>query len=69
MKLLNLDKPLVIFDIETTGNAISADKIVEIAFIKIWPNGRINKKDILLNPEIKIDPEAIAVHGIRNSHQ
>ena len=65
-KLLKLDKPLVIFDIETTGISISADKIVDLAYIKLWPDGRIKKEDILLNPEIKISLEAMAVHGIGN---
>ena len=65
-KFLKLDKPLVIFDIETTGLNISSDKIVEIAYIKIWENGRTKKDDMLFNPEIKISLEAVAVHGIRN---
>jgi len=65
-KLLKLDKPLVIFDIETTGLSLSADKIVELAYIKIWPNGMTKTEDIYLNPEIKISLEAQAVHGIKN---
>ena len=63
-KLLKLDKPLVVFDIETTGLSISSDKIVELAYAKIFPNGMIKKGDIYLNPEIKISLEAISVHGI-----
>jgi len=65
-KLLNLDKPLVVFDIETTGLNISSDKMVEIAYIKIWDNGRVKQDDMILDPEIKIGLEAIAIHGIRN---
>jgi len=65
-KLLKLDKPLVVFDIETTGLSLSADKIVELAYIKIWPNGMVKTGDIYLNPEIKISLEAQAVHGIKN---
>ncbi|MEA3398828.1 MAG: 3'-5' exonuclease [Patescibacteria group bacterium] len=65
-KMLKLDKPLIMFDIETTGRAISEDKIVEIAYIKIWPNGKMKKDDIIINPQIKISPEAASVHGIRN---
>lgn len=67
-KHLNLDKPLVIFDVETTGLNLHSDKIVELAYIKIWPGGRTKKDDMVLNPEITISPEAIAVHGIRNRH-
>lgn len=65
-KHLNLEKPLVIFDIETTGLGISADKIVALGYIKIYPNGMVKKEEILLNPKIKITPEATSVHGLRN---
>lgn len=66
IKLLKLDKPLVIFDIETTGGAISKDKIIEIAYLKICGNGKIIKDDIIFDPEIKISPESTAIHGIKN---
>ena len=66
VKILKLSKPLVIFDIETTGLNLSSDKIVELAYAKIWPSGRVKKGNMLLNPEIKISLEAVAVHGIRN---
>ena len=65
-KLLKLDKPLVVFDIETTGLNISSDKIVELAYIKIWENGRVKQDDMILDPQMKISLEAVAVHGIRN---
>ncbi len=67
-KLLKLDKPLVVFDIETTGLNLHSDKIVEIAYIKIWSNGKVKRDDMLLNPEMKISLEAVAVHGIRNRY-
>ena len=67
-KLLNLDRPLIIFDCETTGLAVSSDKIINLAYIKIWKDGLVKKDDITFDPEIKIDPEATAIHGIRNSH-
>ncbi|MCK5510298.1 3'-5' exonuclease [Candidatus Parcubacteria bacterium] len=67
-KYLNLDKPIIIFDCETTGMAISSDKIINIAYIKIFKEGHIKKDDIMLNPEMKIEPEATAIHGIRNRH-
>lgn len=66
IKLLGLNKPLVIFDCETTGLSISSDKIVSLAYIKIWPDGRLKKKNMLFNPELKIPAESIAIHGIRN---
>jgi len=64
VKLLKLDKPLVIFDIETTGSVIFKDKICELAYIKIWPDGRVKKDEMIFNPEISIDREASAVHGL-----
>lgn len=64
IKLLPLAKPLVIFDIETTGLSIMNDKIIEIAYTKIWQNGTVKEADIFFNPEMKISPAASAVHGI-----
>lgn len=68
VKLLKLDKPLVIFDLEATGLNLHSDKIVELAYIKVWPNSRTKKDDMLINPEMKIGREAIAIHGIRNRY-
>lgn len=65
-KLLAINKPFLVFDIETTGLAVSADKIIEIAYIKIWPNGRVKEDVILINPEMKIPEESTAIHGISN---
>lgn len=66
IKLLDINGPLVVFDVQTTGLAISTDKIVELAYVKVWPNGRIKRGDIMLNPEMNISLEATAVHGIKN---
>lgn len=66
VKLLKLDKPLVVFDISTTGPGISSDKIIQLAYTKIWPDGRTKQDDMFLNPEMKISAESIAIHGIRN---
>ena len=66
IQLLKLDKPLVVFDIETTGLSLSIDKIIEIAYVKVYPDGRLVEGDIFINPEIKISEESIAIHGITN---
>lgn len=66
-ELIYLDKPLVVFDLETTGLSVNLDRIVEIAYLKIWPDGRILKGDLLLNPEMAIPAEALAVHGISDA--
>jgi len=63
-QLIKLEKPLVIFDLETTGLSINLDRIIELAYLKISPDGTITKGDLLLNPGIKIPAEAMAVHGI-----
>ena len=63
-KLIKLDKPLVIFDLESTGLSITMDRIVEIAYLKIMPSGVIYKGDILINPEMSIPKEASEIHGI-----
>jgi len=68
MEILKLDKPLVIFDIETTGPNISIDKIVEIAYIKIWENGKMKRDDIYINPEVTIGKEVSAIHGLDNEN-
>ncbi|PIP34203.1 hypothetical protein COX69_02675 [Candidatus Falkowbacteria bacterium CG_4_10_14_0_2_um_filter_48_10] len=64
---LQIKKPLVIFDVETTGRNISADKIVALAYMKIWPEGRTQQAEYYFNPEVAISPESGSVHGITNS--
>jgi len=61
---LNLTKPLCFFDLETTGINISKDRIVEIAILKVYPNGKEENKTWLVNPEMKIPKEVIEIHGI-----
>jgi DNA polymerase III subunit epsilon len=61
---LKLTKPLICFDLETTGINTSNDRIVEISYIKTYPDERIEKKTYLLNPTISIPAGASAIHGI-----
>ena len=61
---LALKNPLVFFDLETTGLNVASDRIVEISWLKIQPDGRKSKQTQLVNPTIPIDPRAIAIHGI-----
>ena len=63
---LKLKRPLVFFDLETTGVNIGTDRIVEISILKVHPNGNKESYTWLVNPEIEIPAEAIAVHGITN---
>ena len=65
MKLpFQLDRPLVFFDLETTGVDVKTDRIVEIAFIKWWPRGDVLEKERRFNPGIPIPAAATAVHKI-----
>jgi len=61
---LKLTKPLVCFDLETTGINTSNDRIVEISYIKTYPDEKIEKKTYLLNPTIPIPAGASVIHGI-----
>ncbi|SKB68049.1 DNA polymerase-3 subunit epsilon [Salegentibacter holothuriorum] len=61
---LNLTKPICFFDLETTGTNVAKDRIVEIAILKVFPNGNKESKTWLVNPEMKIPKEVIAIHGI-----
>ncbi|MGC8823270.1 MAG: exonuclease domain-containing protein [Bacteroidales bacterium] len=63
---LNLKNPLVFIDIETTGLNVAQDRIVEITFLKVYPNGNEDLRTYRVNPEMPIDPRATAVHGITN---
>ena len=47
---LNLKNPLVFFDLETTGTNITTDRIIELAYVKVFPNGKTEEKDIYINP-------------------
>jgi len=61
---LNLKKPIVFFDLETTGVDVTNDHIVEISLIKVLPSGEEIEKTRRINPGVKIPPEATAVHHI-----
>ena len=61
---LNLKNPIIFFDLETTGVNITHDKIVEISYIKIYPNGEEEEKTLRVNPGCHIPEEATAVHHI-----
>ena len=61
---LNLKNPIVFFDLETTGTNIITDRIVEICYLKVHPNGREDAHTLRINPGMHIPEEASAVHGI-----
>lgn len=61
---LNLKSPLVFFDLETTGIDIVKDRIIEISYVKVFPNGKEETKTMRINPGIPIPPASTAIHGI-----
>ncbi len=61
---LNLKNPVVFFDLETTGTNINSDRIVEICYLKVHPNGNEEAKTLRINPEMHIPEQASEVHGI-----
>src|SRR5215467_5042461 len=63
---LNLQKPLAVIDLETTGLDFARDRIVEIAVLKIMPDGNEHEKQTLVNPGIPIPQRATELNGITN---
>lgn len=68
MNHLRLKRPIAFFDLETTGTDLVNDRIVEIAIVKIFPNGSRQSLQSLVNPEMPIPPSASEVHGIYDHH-
>ena len=66
MEHLTLDRPLVVFDLETTGTDPASDKIVEISLLRLEPGGDSQTRTRRLNPGRPIPAGATAVHGIRD---
>jgi len=64
---LQLKNPIVFFDLETTGTNIVSDRIVEISYHKVSPNGREETKTIRINPEMHIPEASTAIHGITDA--
>ncbi len=63
---LNLTKPLVIFDLETTGLDLVKDRIIQISYIKVSPDGTEERVNHFVNPQRTIPPEVVALTGITN---
>ena len=63
---LNLQKPLVIFDLETTGLDLVKDRVIQISYIKVFPNGREERGNHLINPEKMIPQLVEDLTGIKN---
>jgi len=64
---LQLKRPMIFFDVETTGIDVVNDRILEISILKISPNGMEESKTMRINPTIPIPPESTKIHGISQS--
>ena len=63
---LNLTKPLVVFDLETTGLDLVNDRIIQLSYIKVYPDGNEERENLFVNPEKPIPAEVVALTGISN---
>lgn len=63
---LQLHRPLLVFDLETTGINFSKDRIIEMCMIKVNPDGQEETRVYRFNPGMPIPPESTAIHGIRD---
>ena len=63
---LNLQKPLVIFDLETTGLDMVKDRVIQLSYIKVFPDGHEERGNEIINPEKNIEPVITQLTGISN---
>lgn len=63
---LNLTRPLIVFDLETTGLDFIRDRIIQISYIKVSPDGTEERENIVVNPEKPIPHEVVELTGITN---
>src|ERR1017187_5035844 len=66
VRSLEIVRPLAFFDLETTGVDVAADRIVELAVLKLLPNGTEQTFHTLINPGVPIPVSASEIHGIRD---
>jgi DNA polymerase-3 subunit epsilon len=64
---LKLIRPLAFVDLETTGTNFVKDRIVEIAVLKLMPDGNVHEKQTRINPQVPIPPQVTAIHGISDN--
>ena len=63
---LNLTKPLIVFDLETTGLDLVKDRIIQISYIKVNLDGSEERVNQFVNPGCTIPPEVVTITGITN---
>ena len=67
LQFLTIQKPVVVFDLETTGLRIGADRIIEFGAVRIEPGHHTRELSLLVNPGITIPSQAVAIHGISDA--
>lgn len=65
---LNLTKPLIVFDLETTGLDLVKDRIIQISYIKVYPDGKEERSNQFVNPERSIPQEVVDITGITDAN-
>ena len=65
---LHLTKPLIVFDLETTGLDLVKDRIIQISYIKVFPDGKEERANIFVNPQRPIPAEVVTLTGISNEN-
>ena len=63
---LNITRPLIVFDLETTGLDLVRDRIIQISYIKVLPRGKEQRENLLINPCKPIPQEVTELTGISN---
>lgn len=63
---LNITRPLIIFDLETTGLDLVRDRIIQISYIKLMPDGEEIRHNLLINPDKTIPQDVVELTGISN---
>lgn len=63
---LNLTRPLIVFDLETTGLDFIRNRIIQISYIKVSPDGTEERENLFVNPEKPIPHEVVELTGITN---
>lgn len=63
---LNLKKPLIVFDLETTGLSLVHDRIIQLSYIKVYPDGQEERENLFINPGKTIPAEVVSLTGITN---
>lgn len=66
LKNIQLERPLAVLDLETTGTDVKVDRIIEVSVLKLLPDGASEHRTRRVNPGVPIPPDSTAIHGIND---